>query len=91
VDLYPEELDRWTGSFRSDELDVVYRLRREGGEIALLMGGRAESRLTPVATGVLGAGGLRLRAVDSTDGDVEAFLVEAGRVTNLRFERVSGG
>lgn len=88
VELSPEQLDRWAGSFRSDELDVIYDLRREEGEIVLLMGGRAETRLTPVAEDVLSGGGLRLRAITSGNERVEAFVVEAGRVTNLSFERV---
>lgn len=87
VELSPEQLDRWTGNFRSHELDVIYDLRRDEGEIVLLMGGRAETRLTPVSEEALDGGGLRLRVVESMDGQVEAFVVEAGRVTNLRFER----
>lgn len=90
AELTAAELEAWAGSYYSDELDVTYRIRVEDGSLRVLVGSRVERELAPTSQDELRGRALRLQAVEREDGRVEAFLVEAGRVTNLRFERVGG-
>lgn len=91
VERSRSEQASWTGAFRSDELDVVYRVELDDGALFLRVGNDLDGTLVPAARDELVRGGLRLRAVAREEGRVRAFVVGAGRVTNLRFERVAEG
>ncbi len=83
LELSAEQRAAWVGEFRSHELlDVVYRLREEGDELRLVLGGE-ELALTCTAAETLEGAGLVLRRLPSGD-----FLLDAGRVRGVRFARL---
>ena len=88
VELSREAQAGWTGSFRSDELDAVYRIALVDGALVLTVGNDADGPLTPRSADVLVRGPLRLEATERDGDRIVAFRIAAGRVTNLRFERV---
>ena len=80
------ETSGYEGTYYSGELDVSYRLYRDGDELWLSLRNTAPRRLLPDGDGWR-AGGWRLAFERGTDGVVTGFTVNAGRVTDIRFER----
>ena len=84
--------DRYTGSFYSPELDVTYHILLAGADGLTLRAGRWD----PVAMleaddGVLHGEGLTFRFSDLAESRFRSFMLDAGRVKNLRFTRVGSG
>ena len=86
LDLPAGGLAAFEGDYYSDELDVFYRISLEGLRLRLTVRGR-ERVLLPVAADVLRARNLTLRFERGTDGRFSGFLLDAGRVKNLRLTR----
>ncbi|MGD8330091.1 MAG: serine hydrolase domain-containing protein [Acidobacteriota bacterium] len=80
------ELAAYAGDFYSAELDVTYHLHAEGDELWLSLRNTPPRRFRKV-DGDFRAGGWTFRFERAGDGAVEGFTVDAGRVTNIRFER----
>jgi len=80
-------LDPFTGRFRSEEVRATYTLAVEAGK--LILNRPTERPVELVATGPdeFRAGSLGLHFIRQ-GGQVTAFTVEAGRVRNIRFDRV---
>jgi len=77
-----------TGTYRSGELESTWVIRAEEGR--LLLDHPAEGTITLRATGdrtFAGPYGIRLDFM-AESGRADAFVLQAGRVRNLRFERV---
>ena len=83
------ELSTVAGIYYSDELDVEYELAAEGEELWLHLRNTPARRLRKQADDParLRAGPWLLEFVLRADGAAEGFTVNAGRVTNVRFER----
>jgi hypothetical protein len=83
---------RYAGSFHSPELNATYRILEEGGAGLVLHAGRLDpATLHAESAGVLGGPrGMTFRFSALEDGRYQAMTVDAGRVRNLRFERVGG-
>jgi CubicO group peptidase (beta-lactamase class C family) len=76
------------GTYRSEELESTWIVRTEGGELILDHPGEGTGALR--ATGertFIGPYDIELNFVGE-GGRADAFVVQAGRVRNLRFERV---
>ena len=79
------ELSRYAGRYDSPELETSYRLTVDDGKLMLHRRRSAPVALTPTTTDSFTAEGITYRFVREK-GRVTAFLVDAGRTKNLRFE-----
>jgi len=83
----PSEREAYSGSYYSSELDVRYELSAEGDELWLRLRNTPPRRLRKVQGRGIRAGSWQLDFERAPDGDINGFSVNAGRVTNIRFER----
>jgi CubicO group peptidase (beta-lactamase class C family) len=82
----------YAGEYESPELGVRYTVAVDGGRLVVRFPPEPEIRLVPLYTeGFMAGGGRTVRFVRDGSGRVVGFLVFAGRVRGLRFERVPGG
>lgn len=81
------ELRAFEGTFYSDELDVVYRIRLERDSLVLTVGNDLDGALRPDDPGAFRRGSVIVRFRRDATGGVAGFGLEAGRVKNLRFVR----
>ena len=83
--------DAYEGTYHSQELDVDYHLSVDEGVLRLRAGAGIDTELLQLAPDHLRGGrGLELR-FRRQGGQVVGFLLDAGRVRNLRFARIRGG
>lgn len=82
-----EQLSEFAGAYRSDELDIVYRIRVEGNVLRLdrLKNRSAQLQPSVVDTFSMPAGVLRFTRDGA--GKIDGFRLEAGRVRGLRFQK----
>jgi len=80
------ELAAYAGTYYSAELDVTYRLYPEGNELWLSLRNTPPRRFRKVEGG-LRAGSWVFHFDSGPGGVSDGFTVDAGRVTNIRFER----
>ena len=81
--------DRYAGSFYSPELDATYHIRVVGAEGLTLRAGKWDPvTLLEADDGALRGQGLAFRFADFADGRFRSFMLDAGRVRNLRFTRL---
>ncbi|HLB55386.1 MAG TPA: serine hydrolase domain-containing protein [Gemmatimonadales bacterium] len=84
----PAALAGYAGEYRSVELESNYRIMATGDTLRLERGWRAPVVLTPLYRDGFRAGGQGLiRFVRDGRGRVTGFVLWAGRVRHLRFER----
>jgi CubicO group peptidase (beta-lactamase class C family) len=74
------------GEYRSDELETTWRLAVEGDRL-MVTGGGGRRPFTSQGPDRYSAGGQTLRVQRDATGRVIGFLLDAGRVRNLRFVR----
>lgn len=74
------------GSYHSPELDATWRLEADGTSLLLHHPRGDTETLTARREGVFGSGGIEF-AFEREGGRGVAFLLAAGRVRNLRFDR----
>jgi len=89
----PPVLDRaalaaYEGAYRSEEVEADYTIKIAAGALVLERRLSAPVTLQPAAADEFRAGTLTLKFVRDAAGRASAFTVEAGRVRNIRFERV---
>lgn len=90
IALTPDEMQVYAGEFRSIELDARYTLEVLEGRLVMRADGELEANLQPIIGDVftVPAYGLTLRFKRDRSGAISGFGLDAGRVKNLRFERV---
>jgi CubicO group peptidase (beta-lactamase class C family) len=88
--LSAEQLAVYAGDYYSEELDVTYRLRVEGDTLRLFLGNWLDSPLVPSESDTFRARFLTFRFMRDSAKRASGFLLDAGRVRNLRFERSQG-
>jgi CubicO group peptidase (beta-lactamase class C family) len=93
VELLPMDattlrLDVYTGTYRSPELDIAYEIRGDSGQLLVLFPPEPPQRFVPAYRDGFLAGGRGLRFFRDDSGRVAGFRMMAGRVRNLRFDRV---
>jgi CubicO group peptidase (beta-lactamase class C family) len=82
----------YAGRYRSPELGAEYQLAVERDTLRLLRSWRPALPLTPLhEDGFRLDGASRVRFLRGPDGAVTGFVIWAGRVRHLRFERVAEG
>jgi len=85
--LSAEQLAAYAGDYYSEELDVTYRLRVDGDTLRLSLGNWLDAPLVPSDEDVFRARVLTFRFLRDSAKGASGFLLDAGRVRNLRFER----
>ena len=80
------ERSLYVGTFYSEELDTVYRIEADGDSLVMRVGNFVDGSLLVEEEDVLRRGGLTLRFLRE-EGAMTGFLLDAGRVKNLRFVR----
>jgi hypothetical protein len=75
------------GSYHSDEVDATYRVRLSGGRLLVDRPPGRTDTLTALGGDAFRAAGLTLTFTRDGAGKPASFSVEAGRVTNIRFDR----
>ncbi len=89
VELEPEELAAYAGTYTSAELDTTWTLAVESGGL-VAHGKRGPAiPLNPAFTDAFGSGGGLLRFTRDEQKKVNGFLIGAGRARNLRFEKAT--
>jgi CubicO group peptidase (beta-lactamase class C family) len=83
----PAELEEYAGSFHSEELDAAFTLLVDDGALVLRRRGSDPDRLRPLVRDEFSMGSAGLRFSRAADGSIDGFLLDLGRVRNLRFER----
>ncbi len=84
----PADLQAFTGTFRSEELDAVYRIAQDDAGLVLHRRLQGVQRMVPAGGDAFLAAELRLVFERDGEGRIRAFTVDAGRVRNIRFERM---
>lgn len=80
-------LEDYTGAYRSPELDVRYDVAVDNGQLTLRFPPGPLLRLSPMYRDGFTSAGRTVRFVRDATGRVTGFLVFAGRVRGVRFER----
>jgi CubicO group peptidase (beta-lactamase class C family) len=83
----PEQLEEFAGAYRSEELDVVYRLTFEGTALTLERLKNRAAQLRPTAADTFASPAGTLRFTRDAEGRIDGFRLEAGRVQGLKFSK----
>jgi CubicO group peptidase (beta-lactamase class C family) len=84
----PGPLAPYAGEYRSEELQTTYRVVVRDGALNLERRAAPPAPMVGTAANTFRAGNLQLSFARDAQGQVTGFTVQAGRVQNLRFERI---
>lgn len=84
----PEELAAYAGVYYSEEIDTTYTLYVEEGRLKVRYRPAQRFTLAPLYPDAFGEGGDVMRFTRNASGQVDGFLVYAGRVRHLRFDKL---
>lgn len=90
VALDAAQLVAYAGAYFSPELNVTYNIVVEDGSLLVKRRNSADSRLVATGADTFRERGWRFLFERGEQGNVTAFTVNAGRVTNIRFARTGG-
>lgn len=79
------QLEEFAGTYRSDEMDAVYRLTVKDGALRLERSKSRPSRLEALITDAFISQPGLIRFVRDSAGKVTGFTIEAGRVSGFKF------
>jgi hypothetical protein len=87
------ELKEYAGTYYSEELDVRYRFMVRDGKLYLSFRNFPKDPFNPLIRDVfrLYGGFIRLNFQRNEQGRISGFLVNTGRVVDLRFEKLAAG
>lgn len=88
VVLTPAQLAEYAGEYRNDEIETTHSWRVEKGALVVYAGGRRLGTLDSVYRDGFVRGGSMIDVVRDARGRIAGFVVQAGRVRNMRFTRV---
>lgn len=86
----PAQLSEFAGTYRSDEMDALYRFVIEKGALVLKRLRSSPARLEPALTDVFTGQPGTVRFLRDKRGKVTGFVINAGRVRNVRFWKDEG-
>lgn len=92
TELEAAELEGYVGTYYSPELDVVYRIRTDGGSLSVARPRQPDQELMILGRDRFASSSWGLNTLEFTrgqDGTVDGFRVSGGRVRALRFHRVA--
>jgi CubicO group peptidase (beta-lactamase class C family) len=81
----PAQLEAIAGVYRSDEIDIPYRLTLKDGALRIERLKAAPARLEPLTNDIFRAPFGMVRVTRTADGAVTGLIIEAGRVRGLTF------
>ena len=81
------KLADYQGSYFSPEVDVAWQVRPDSGGLVVMRDGRRVGKLEPVSRDVFLEDGSMMQFTRDRSGRVTGFVLEAGRVRHLRFDR----
>ncbi len=84
------ELVIYTGNFASDELQATYTLEVVDGTLTARHRGSPPMQLRPLTRDEFSAGPVTVRFTRDATGQISGFVLDQGRIRNLRFERSRG-
>jgi len=87
ITLSSSHLQKYAGTYYSDELDITYILDVENNNLVLKLR-ETSSILTPYSTEHFGWGWRNLNFTRDRDKRITGFILQAGRVKNLRFQKL---
>jgi len=87
VKLTSSQLQTYIGNYYSDELDITYALDVESNNLVLKLR-ETSSILTAYSTDNFGWGRRRLEFKRGKDKRIIGFILQAGRVKNLKFQKI---
>ena len=82
-----EELKDYTGTYRSDELDANFELSIERNRLTFTHRNAPSGALVPLTKDIFTIGNMRIMFSRNDEGTITSFLINAGRVQNLRFRK----
>ncbi|HKP30062.1 MAG TPA: serine hydrolase domain-containing protein [Gemmatimonadales bacterium] len=88
VALDKVKLAEYTGDYRSDEVEVIHRWKVEQDSLAVYAGYRRLGALSPQYKDGFTLGGSLVDVVRDKSGRITGYVVQSGRVRNLKFTRV---
>ena len=81
------KLADYVGSYYTPEVDVVWQVRPDSGGLVVMRDGRRVGKLDAVSRDVFLQGGNTVEFTRDRSGRVTGFVLEAGRVRHMRFNR----
>jgi len=87
VKLSSSQLQTYVGNYYSDELDITYTLDVESNNLVLRLR-ETSSILTAYSTDSFGWGRRRLEFTRDKEKRIIGFVLQAGRVKNLKFQKI---
>jgi hypothetical protein len=87
AELAATRLQEFTGTYRSDELDMPYTIALSDGKLVVRSLKSNEIPLLPLSPDLFYGGGNRIRFTRDTQGKITGALLNSARVFNFRFER----
>ena len=81
------KLGDYVGSYWSPEVEVAWQVRPDSGGLAVMRDGRRVGKLEPVSRDVFLQDGSTVEFTRDRSGRITGFVLEAGRVRHLRFDR----
>ena len=82
-----EEMQAFAGAYVSDEIDLVYRIKAENGKLSLSRARHKPEMLKPVMTDTFAGDFGALHFKRNAKGQVSGFVLNAGRIQNLKFAK----
>lgn len=82
-----KQLSEYQGRFYSEELQVTFEIRLEEGKLHFVHEKASQVPFKPLYMDFFQIGGLRVHFVRNAEKEITGFLLDAGRVKNLRFTK----
>ena len=87
VKLTTEQIKEYEGDYHSEELQVTFRLALKKGKLFFVHRNASKPSLQPTLKDWFSVRGFRIRFIRDEEKRITSFMLDAGRVKNLRFER----
>jgi CubicO group peptidase (beta-lactamase class C family) len=83
------QLSEYQGRFYSEELHVTFKIKQVDGKLRFVHRKASQTPFKPLYLDFFQVGSLRVRFVRNEEKEITSFLLDAGRVKNLRFTKVN--
>lgn len=80
-----QQLEEYAGTYRSDEMDTVFRISTKDGRLQLVRSKLRPSNLDPLFKDAFRVPSFVMRFTRNPAGRVTGFQLEGGRVHHLKF------
>jgi CubicO group peptidase (beta-lactamase class C family) len=82
-----KQMQAFTGAYTSDEIDLVYRITAENGKLSLLRARHKPETLRPMMADTFNGDFGTVHFKRDAKGQVTGFVLNAGRIQNLKFAK----